>query len=91
MRNSIEQIFHKRNGAWGSASGVRISLEAQPASFLRKRRGDLTCAEFSKKLGLPPSALHRLENGAQSITLRSLQQIMDRLKCTLGDIFGKQT
>ncbi len=47
----------------------------------------MTFARFSKKLGLPPSTLHRLEQGGQSITLRGLEQIMRRLKCRLGDIF----
>jgi transcriptional regulator with XRE-family HTH domain len=47
----------------------------------------MTYARFSKKLGLPPSTLHRLEQGAQSITLRGLQQIMRRLKCGLTEIF----
>ena len=47
----------------------------------------MTYAEFSKKLGLPPSTLHRLEAGEQSITLRRLQQVMSRLKCGLSDIF----
>ena len=47
----------------------------------------MTYAQFSRKLGLPPSTLHRLERGDESITLRGLQQIMRRLKCRLGDIF----
>ncbi len=50
-------------------------------------RGDLTFAEFSKRIGLPPSTLCRLELGQQSITLRNLQHIMKRLNCTMGDIF----
>jgi transcriptional regulator with XRE-family HTH domain len=65
-------------------------LEKQLASFLRRERGERTYAEFSKKLGLPPSTLHRLEQCQQSITLRSLQQIMDRLKCWLTDIFAQE-
>ena len=47
----------------------------------------MTYAQFSRKLGLPPSTLHRLEAGQQSITLRRLQQVMTRLKCRLSDIF----
>jgi transcriptional regulator with XRE-family HTH domain len=66
---------------------VGDSLERQLGKFLRERRGDLTYADFSRRLGLPPSTLHRLENGDQSITLRGLQQIMKRLKCSLSDIF----
>jgi DNA-binding Xre family transcriptional regulator len=55
--------------------------------FLRKKRGEQTFAEFSRKLGLPPSTLHRLESGEQSVTLGKLEQIMRRLKCRLSDIF----
>jgi predicted transcriptional regulator len=66
---------------------VRDALEKQLSTFLREKRGDMTYAEFSRKLGLPPSTLHRLEQCQQSITLRSLQQIMDRLKCGLSEIF----
>ncbi len=66
---------------------MRDGLEQQLSVFLRKKRGDKTYAEFSRKLGLPPSTLHRLEQCQQSITLRNLQQIMRRLKCKLTDIF----
>lgn len=66
---------------------MRDSLEKQLAAFLRKKRGDMTFAQFSKKLGLPASTLHRLEQCQQSITLGRLQQIMSRLKCGLADIF----
>jgi DNA-binding Xre family transcriptional regulator len=66
---------------------VRDTLERQLALFLRKKRGDMTFAQFSKKLGLPVSTLHRLEQCQQSITLGRLQQIMARLKCDLSDIF----
>jgi DNA-binding Xre family transcriptional regulator len=66
---------------------VADSLERQLGKFLRERRGEMTYAQFSRQLGIPPSTLHRLEQGAQSITLRGLQQIMKRLKCSLSDIF----
>jgi transcriptional regulator with XRE-family HTH domain len=66
---------------------VGDDLERQLAEFLRRKRGDLTYAEFSRKVGLPPSTLHRLEQSQQSITLRRLQQVMKRLKCRLIDIF----
>ena len=63
------------------------ALEAQLGRFLKAKRGDMTYAEFSRKLGVTASTLHRLENARQSITLRRLQQIMNRLNCTLTDIF----
>ena len=67
--------------------GVSASLENQLARFLKERRGEQTYAQFSRKLGLPPSTLHRLEQGSQSITLRGLQQILRKLKCCLADVF----
>ena len=69
---------------------MQKSLEKQLASFLRKRRGDQTFAQFSRKLGLSESTLHRIENGQQSVTLSRLQQILDRLKCSLWDVFGEK-
>jgi transcriptional regulator with XRE-family HTH domain len=66
---------------------VAESLEELLGAFLRKRRGERTYADFARRLGLPQSTLHRLEQGAQSITLRRLQIIMKRLSCSLEDIF----
>ena len=62
----------------------------QLAEWLRKRRGEVTYAAFAKKLGITPSSLFRLENRQQSTTLKTLQQIMDRLKCPWSDIFPGQ-
>jgi transcriptional regulator with XRE-family HTH domain len=62
-------------------------LEVQLAAFLKKTRGSMSFAEFSKKTGLTPSTLFRLENGQQSITLGRLEQVMIRLKVSLWDIF----
>ena len=69
---------------------MRQTLDHQLASFLRKRRGEITYAAFARKLGITPSSLFRLENCQQSITLKTLQQIMDRLKCSWSDIFPAQ-
>lgn len=87
VKPPLRQIFRIWNALAHSLCGVPASLEAQLGKFLRARRGEQTYAQFSKKLGLPPSTLHRLEQGAQSITLRGLQQIMRRLKCRLRDVF----
>jgi len=64
------------------------SLEKQLAAFLKKERGQTSYAEFSKRTGLTPSTLFRLENCQQSITIGRLEQVMNRLKVTLWDIFG---
>ena len=63
-------------------------LDKQLAKWLREQRGGMTFAQFSKKVGLPPSTIHRIENGEQSVTLGRLQFILDRLKCALADVFG---
>ncbi len=66
---------------------MRQSLEKQLGAFLRKRRGEQTFSQFSKKLGLPASTIFRLERAEQSITLAKLQDVIRRLKCRLSDIF----
>jgi transcriptional regulator with XRE-family HTH domain len=72
----------------GAVPAAPTSLDKQLAAFLKKARGSMSFAEFSRKTGLPPSTLHRLENGDQSITLGRLDGVMKRLKVKLTDIFG---
>lgn len=90
-KEHIKQKFHIRNGGeftlWRVPKPTQ-SLDKQLAVFLKKTRGDTSYAEFSKKTGLPASTLFRLENCQQSITLGKLEQVMNRLKVTLGDVFG---
>jgi transcriptional regulator with XRE-family HTH domain len=83
------KIFRIRNERYGKNGSVPSFLDKQLAQFLRRARGDQTFAEFSRKLGLPPSTLYRLERCEQSVTLGRLNQIMTRLKCELADIFPK--
>ena len=66
---------------------ARKQLAKRLAEFLHKRRGELTFQEFSRKIGISDSTLHRLELGEQNITLETLEQICDRLKCKVSDIF----
>jgi transcriptional regulator with XRE-family HTH domain len=44
--------------------------------------------QFSRKTGLSDSTLHRLELGQQNVTLNTMEQICDRLKCSISDIFA---
>jgi predicted transcriptional regulator len=67
--------------------GVPSPLDRQFAAFLKRSRGDQTFAAFSKKTGLPPSTLYRLERCEQSATLGRVSELMKRLKCTMRDIF----
>lgn len=62
-------------------------LDKLLADFLRQRRGEETFVEFSRKLGISPTTLYRLERCEQSITLGRLHQILGRLKIGLADIF----
>ncbi len=66
---------------------VAQQLAKQLAAFLRQRRGDLTYAQFARKMGLSDSTLHRLEMGEQNVTLKTLEHICGRLKCRISDIF----
>ena len=66
---------------------MRHGLDQQLGDFLRKKRGEATFAEFGRKVGMSASTLYRLENGQQSITLQKLEHVLERLKCTLADVF----
>jgi DNA-binding Xre family transcriptional regulator len=40
-------------------------------------------------MGISDSTLHRLEMGEQNVTLKTLEQICSRLKCTIPEILGE--
>jgi transcriptional regulator with XRE-family HTH domain len=66
---------------------MRETFDTKLAKFLRKQRGEMTYDKFARKLGIKKSSLYRIENGQQSITLRMLQQIADRLNVNSTDMF----
>jgi transcriptional regulator with XRE-family HTH domain len=66
---------------------MRRNLNAQVAKFLRKMRGELSYLEFSKKCGLSPMSLNRIELGEQKISLDKLEDVLNRLKLKVSDIF----
>jgi transcriptional regulator with XRE-family HTH domain len=66
---------------------VRSRFDKQLATFLRKKQGDATYAQFARKLGISASSLHRLQNLEQSATLQRVERILARLKCRLRDVF----
>ena len=47
----------------------------------------MTFQQFSRKIGISDSTLHRLELGEQNVTLKTLEQMCSRLKCKVADIF----
>jgi DNA-binding Xre family transcriptional regulator len=67
---------------------VKVLAISAGIEFLRKRRGDLTYQQFSPKLGISDSTLQCLGIGHQNVTLKTLEQICDRLNCSISDIFG---
>jgi transcriptional regulator with XRE-family HTH domain len=63
------------------------SLDKQLAIFLRKQRGELSYAQFAKKVGVSHTTLHRIEKGEHHLTVDKLQVILDKLKLKLSDVF----
>jgi transcriptional regulator with XRE-family HTH domain len=60
------------------------------SAFLKKQRGEMSYAQFSKKTGFTASSLFRLEQGQQSITLGRLHDLLKRLRMRLWDVFGEK-
>jgi len=65
-------------------------LDVQLGKFLRKARGELSYAQFSKKTGLSHTTLHRLERGEHHLTINKLETLMTKLKIRLSDIFPEE-
>jgi transcriptional regulator with XRE-family HTH domain len=63
-------------------------LDQQFAAFLRQQRGEMSYAEFGKKVGLQKSSVYRFEQGLQSASLRTVQQVLKRLKCPAKELFS---
>jgi transcriptional regulator with XRE-family HTH domain len=69
---------------------VRRNLDRQLATFLKKERGSLSYADFSKKIGLSHTTLHRIERGEHHLTLNKLETVLNRLKICLRDIYPNE-
>jgi len=72
------------------APGSRFSSQQQIHSCLGKQRGEMSFAQFSKITGLTPSTLFRLEQCAQTITLRWLEPTLKKLNILIVDVFGEK-
>ena len=66
---------------------MRQKLRKQLALFLKKSRGQMTYAQFEKKMGISNSTLQRIEQGEQNVTLDTLEHILDRLKVKIAEVF----
>jgi len=69
---------------------VHRNLDREIARYLRKARGSLSYADFSKKVGVSYTTLHRIERGEHHITLNKLETILNRLKIKLKDVFPEE-
>lgn len=76
-----------RYGLFAILRVVRRKLDKQLAIFLRKKRGDLSYADFAKKAGISHQTLFRIEHGTQHLTLDKLETMLCRLNLRLKDIF----
>jgi hypothetical protein len=65
----------------------RVELEEQMAQFMRTQRGNRSFPEFSRQKRIPISTQHRLENGQQNFTAKTLKMLKQKFNCTLADIF----
>jgi DNA-binding Xre family transcriptional regulator len=41
-------------------------------------------------MGISPATLHRLEMAGQNVTLKTLEQIVGRLKCSISELFSEK-
>jgi len=65
-------------------------LDKQLATFLRKKRGSLSYAEFARKVGVSHQTLFRIEHGEHHLTLDKLEMVLVKLKIHLKDIFPNE-
>ncbi|MGH7989158.1 MAG: helix-turn-helix domain-containing protein [Limisphaerales bacterium] len=69
-------------------AGMAASMQKQLGQFLRYKRGKLSYPAFARKMGISSSSLHRMEMGEQNVTLKTLEFLLKRLKCSVTDVFG---
>jgi transcriptional regulator with XRE-family HTH domain len=69
---------------------VQRNLDKQLATFLRKKRGSLSYAEFARKVGVSHQTLFRIEHGEHHLTLDKLEMVLVKLKIHLKDIFPNE-
>jgi transcriptional regulator with XRE-family HTH domain len=65
----------------------RPSLDGQVSRFLKHYRGKESYFTFGRKVGVSASTLFRIETGQQSITVGTLDRILESLGLTITDVF----
>lgn len=63
------------------------NLAKKLSKRLKQLRGNQTQREFARRLNIDQGTLNRLEQATHNITLKTLQNICDRLKCSIGWLF----
>jgi DNA-binding Xre family transcriptional regulator len=86
---AVEQ-GHPPGAVRSNIASVAQRLAKQLAAFLRTKRGNLTYQQFSRIMKISPAILHRLEMPEQNVTLKTLDQLVSRLKCSLSDVFPEK-
>jgi putative transcriptional regulator len=66
---------------------VPRKLRSQLGAFLKQKRGEMTYAQFSRRIGISKSTLQRLEQGEQNITVDTLEQLLGKLSAGMSDVF----
>jgi len=56
---------------------------------LRKRRGELSYAQFAQKLGVSKSLAHKLETSGEGVTLATVYKIACALGCSVEELLGE--
>lgn len=65
----------------------RPSLDSKVSTFLKHQRGEESYFAFGRKVGVSASTLFRIETGQQSITVGTLDRILEKLGLTITDVF----
>jgi len=64
------------------------SLAKRLGRRLKEMRGNISQLQYARKLGISSSSLNRIELGEQNVSLKTLDQLCRRLKCSVGDLFA---
>ena len=88
----IAKIGVKRKShMWDALRAILLAvprkLRTQLGAFLRKQRGDLTFAQFARRIGVSKSTLQRLEQGDQNITVDTLEHLLSKLSARISEVF----
>lgn len=67
---------------------VMTILAEQLAQKIRELRGEKTQRDFARPLGISHATINRIEQCKENVTLATLQNLCDGLKCEIGDLFA---